>query len=378
MAKIGAAPVTSPGWTGKPKKGLKIVDCDVHHNISNKDQLMPYLSKIYQEHLLDQGLLAPSAGYFNTPFRSTRTDLVDQSGSINPRDFCTDYTFLIDEHLDRWNIDYALLTGPPALLGGLSGLPDPDYAAAICRALNEWTIENWINKDERLLMGLFVAPSDPVQAAQEVRRLGNRKNIVAIVIPTGARMPYGNRYFHPLWEACEEYNLAVVVHPGGAGAGINPPITAVGYPTYYMEERMARPSQASAHAASLICEGVFEKFSSLKFAFIEVQQHWAIGLMWHMDSDWKSIRDQTPWVKRKPSEYFRDHIRVGSQPLHEPENTEQLIQMLNDMHAEDTLIYCSDFPHYDWNDPVTTFPQMSEKLHRNIFSDNACDLFQIN
>ena len=53
MAKIGAAPVASPGWTGKPKKGLKIVDCDVHHNISNKDQLMPYLSKIYQGHLLD-------------------------------------------------------------------------------------------------------------------------------------------------------------------------------------------------------------------------------------------------------------------------------------------------------------------------------------
>ena len=40
--------------------------------------------------------------------------------------------------------------------------------------------------------------------------------------------------------------------------------------------------------------------------------------MWHMDADWKALGDQTPWLKRLPSEYFREHIRVGTQPMHEP------------------------------------------------------------
>ena len=34
MSQIGAAPITAPGWTAKPKNGVAIVDCDVHHNFS--------------------------------------------------------------------------------------------------------------------------------------------------------------------------------------------------------------------------------------------------------------------------------------------------------------------------------------------------------
>ena len=39
---------------------------------------------------------------------------------------------------------------------------------------------------------------------------------------------------------------------------------------------MSRPTVASAHATSLICEGVFEKFPDFKFALIEAQQLWAV------------------------------------------------------------------------------------------------------
>jgi len=45
---------------------------------------------------------------------------------------------------------------------------------------------------------------------------------------------------------------------------------------------------------------------------------WAVPLMCPIYADWQAIGDQTPLLKRKPSEYFRDHIRVRSQPMHEP------------------------------------------------------------
>ena len=78
---------------------------------------------------------------------------------------------------------------------------------------------------------------------------------------------------------------------------------------------MARPQIAMAHTTSLICEGVFEKFPNFKFLFIEHDVFWVPGLMWHMDGDWKGLRDYTPWVKKLPSEYLRQHIRFGSQPM---------------------------------------------------------------
>ena len=375
MVIAGTQPVTAPGWTSKPKEGIAIIDCDVHHNVTQPEDLCPYLPRVYQEHFLDQGLSLPSAGYFSVPLRAVRRDLSDSHAEnvYDVRDPCSTYEFLCERHLDVWNIDIALLTGAPGLYG-VCVLPDVDYAAALCRAFNDYTVEKWTSRDERLKMCVMVSPSDPHQAAQEVDRLGDRPDVVAVLVPCGAQMPYGNRFYHPLWEACERNGLAVVVHVGAAGSGIAPPPSAVGYPTYYMEERMARPSQASAHAASLICHGVFEKFAELRFAFIEVQQYWAVGLMWHMDADWKMLRDQTPWVKKLPSEYFRRHIRVGSQPIHEPERPAQLCEMLDALHAEETLIYCSDFPHYDWDDPQTTFPKLPQELHNRIFAENAREL----
>ena len=374
MSKAGTASLTTPGLPARPKEGVAIVDCDVHHNFRRPEELLPYLSKFYREHFLDQGLHLPSDGYANIPYRRTRTDL--KSPELKERDFNFSLKFLQEKYLDPWNIDYALLTGPPPFYA-YSGLPDPDWAAALCRAFNDWTIEHWTSHDERVVNAILISPSDPIQAVDEINRLADRKDTVAVMVPMGALMPFGNRFYHPIWEACEQHGLPVVSHIGGGAGATRSTPTPAGHPTYYMESRMSRPYLASTHAASLICEGVFEKFPAFKFAFIEVQQFWAVPLMWHMDADWKSIRDQTPWLKRLPSEYFREHIRVGSQPMHEPERPEQMHQMLEMLHADETLIFCSDFPHFDWNDPARTFPKLSEHTHHQIFAGNALEMLRL-
>ena len=140
---------------------------------------------------------------------------------------------------------------------------------------------------------------------------------------------------------------------------------------------MARPQMAMAHAVSFIAEGVFEKYPRLRVLVDECDQFWAIGLMWHMDADWKSLRDQTPWLRRLPSEYFREHFRIGSQPFMEPENHRQLASAMEALHAGETLVFSSDWPHWDWDDPATTFPKLPEHLHRRIFAENARELFRL-
>ncbi|MGI8913868.1 MAG: amidohydrolase family protein [Chloroflexota bacterium] len=376
VTMLGTRPVQAPGWTGKPRTDLALIDCDVHQTIKKPEDLFPYLTAVYKQQIIEQGLRFPGSGYFNVAKDAARTDLAegcDANQGHDGRSRGDEYALVREQHLDMWHIDHALLTGSSVY--GASIIPDPDFAAAVCRAFNDWTLEHWVAQDERFLMAMAVSTTDPHLAVQEIDRLGDHPKVKAIMLPTGARMPYGNRHYHPIWEACERHGLVVGIHPGSEGAGMAGSPTGVGYPTYYIETRMARPQMAMAHAVSFIAEGVFEKYPRLKVLFDECDQFWAVGLMWHMDADWKSLRDQTPWVQRLPSEYFRQHIRVGSQPMLEAANNDQFFCLLDAMHAEETLVYASDWPHWDWDDPATTFPKLPERLPRRIFSENAREMF---
>jgi predicted TIM-barrel fold metal-dependent hydrolase len=378
MTYAGARPVTAPGWTGKPRTDLALIDCDVHHKVKKVDQLYPYLPRVYKEQILEQGFRGAGSGYFNVTKTSVRTDLAEgcdapMKPGYDGHAYGDDPEQVIRQHLDVWNVDYALLTGSTA--SGASMIPDPDYGAAICRAFNDWSIEHWLARDPRFILAINIVTSDPKRAVEEIERVGDHPQVKGIMLATGSEKPYGNRRYHDIWAACEERGLAICIHPGSEGAGMAGPPTGVGYPTYYIETRMARPTMAKAHAVSFIAEGVFERFPKLRVLFDECDQYWAVGLMWHMDADWKSLRDQTPWVKRLPSEYFREHIRIGTQPLLEPETAEQFWMMLDALHAEETLVYSSDWPHWDWDDPATTFPRLPERLHKRVFAENARELF---
>jgi predicted TIM-barrel fold metal-dependent hydrolase len=374
---VGARPILAPGWSGGARTDVALVDCDVHQSVGKLDDLIPYMSRVYAQQAHEQGIRMAGSGYFNVATDAARTDLAINCDVAKHsfRDLGSSYEQLREQHLDLWNVDKVLLTG--ASVYGATILPDPDFAADLCRAFNDWTIEQWLDKDDRLLMALAVNVNDPRLAVAEIERLGSDPRVKAVILPTGSRMPYGNRFYHPVWEACERHGLVVAIHPGNEGAGMAGPPTGVGYPTYYIETRMARPQMAMAHAVSFIAEGVFEKYPGLKVLIDECDQFWAVGLMWHMDADWKSLRDQTPWLKRLPSEYFREHIRVGTQPMLEPDTADQFWMMLDALHAEETLVFSSDWPHWDWDDPATTFPKLPERLHRRVFAENARELFDL-
>jgi uncharacterized protein len=347
---------------------LRLVDCDVHHNVPDSSALFPYLPRHYVEHIKDFGDMMPVLGHTNMPGKGARTDLWVGT-ETNPT---TLPEVARQKHLDVYDIDVAVLTGGPYAAAVHS---DPDYAAAYCRAFNDWTLEHWVATDPRFRASIHIAPTDPELAVAEIKRLGSRPEFVQVMMPAGARMPFGNRFYHPIYAACEEYALPVCVHFGAEGAGLSAPPTAAGYPTYYLEMRMARPQIAMAHVSSLICEGVFEKFPGFKFLFIEHDFFWVPGLMWHMDADWKSVRDYTPWVKRLPSEYLRDHIRFGSQPMPNTPTPADLKTLLAWLHAEEVMVYASDYPHWDWDEPSTFLAGFEDSFRQRVLVDNARALY---
>ncbi len=349
---------------------IPIIDCDVHHQFDDVSVLFPYLPRHYVEYIQDFGTMMPGLGYTNMPGHGARHDLwVD--ADVNP---ATVPAVCIEKHLDRYQIDIAILTGGPY---AAAVHPDVDYAAAYCRAFNDWTLDHWVSKDPRFRASIHIAPTDPAQAVAEIERLAPRPDFVQVMMPAGARLPFGNRFYHPIYAACERHGLPLCVHFGAEGAGIAAPPTAAGYPSYYLEMRMARPQIAMAHTVSLICEGVFEKFPNFHFLFIEHDFFWVPGLMWHMDGDWTSVRDYTPWVKKLPSEYLRKHIRFGSQPMPNTPSRDDLAHLLAWMWADETLVFASDYPHWDWDEPSTFLAGFPRELRRAVMYENARQLYRL-
>jgi hypothetical protein len=347
-----------------------IIDCDVHHNLPDVEDLFPYLPRHYVEQIRDFGSMMPGLGYTNVPGAGARDDLWLDSPDVNP---ATRPEVARKKHLDRYNVEVAVLTGGATYSAAVH--PNADYAAAYCSAFNDWTLEHWVATDARFRSSIQISPTDPQLAVAEIQRLGSQPEFVQVMMPAGARMPFGNRFYHPIYAACEEQGLPLCVHFGGEGAGTAAPPTAAGYPSYYLEMRMARPQIAMAHVVSLICEGVFEKFPNFQFMFIEHDVFWVPGLMWHMDNDWKGLRDYTPWVKRLPSEYLRNHIRFGSQPLPTTPTRRDLEIFLEWMRADEVMIFASDYPHWDWDEPSTFLAGFDRDYRRRIMYENAREFY---
>lgn len=98
---------------------------------------------------------------------------------------------------------------------------------------------------------------------------------------------------------------------------------------------------------------------------------WIPTLFWRLDSYWKALRNDAPWLREPPSEYLRRHVRFGTQPLERPENDAHLLAVLEMMDAETILMFSSDYPHWDFDSPARAFPRLPDQLREAIFSGNA-------
>lgn len=352
------------------RKKLTIIDCDIHMP-TIRDAVIAYLPRHYREQIDTFGMRLPTQGamYLNGA----------KGGIMQEQQFPMDGTpadllaYFQKEHLDKYRVEHAILTG----LGdyAIQTTPDADYAAALCTAYNNYLIDHYISGDPRVKGSIMIPKQDPLLAAKEIDRIGGHPGIVQVISSNGAEKPYGHRFYYPIYEACERHGLPFAVHVSMEGIGINHPPTGAGYVNHYIEYRMARTQIMMAHLASMIFEGVFQRFPSLKFVMIETGILWIAPYIWRMDQDWKALRSQTPWVKEPPSEIVRKHVRFTSQPIEIPPDESLFLPLLKSMYGDTNLCFASDYPHWDFDHPFKSFPKLDDELKDRIFYNNAAELY---
>ncbi len=284
----------------------------------------------------------------------------------------SDYDFLRTQLLDRYDIDYAILTGDESI--EVSTLANPYYAQALAGAYNDWLVDEWLSRDPRLKGSLVVAPQDPHGAAAEIRRRGEHPDIVQVLVSSGSQRPYGDPFFHPIWEACAELDLPFAAHLGGQG-GLNANPIGCGPTTFFWETHALLCETGMAHIGSTIAHGVFEKWPNSHLVLIECGIAWVPPILWRLDEDYRALRKETPWLKRLPSEYARDHIRITTQPIEQPHKPGALWPALEDIGAQDMLMFASDYPHWDFDDPA--FLRIPAAWREQVMDNNARSLYKL-
>ncbi|MDR3710744.1 MAG: amidohydrolase family protein [Capsulimonadaceae bacterium] len=338
---------------------MEIIDCDVHPLESPEHPLQPFVPNDIRE-AVKQGMASmPGAGYAN-PFGVIRRDAT-----------CVDPVAAGRDYLDPYNVRFAVLQ-PQGIYAGLTH--NIDVANGMARAWNDWQTATFLDADPRFLGSISVNMNDPKAAAREIRRVGSHKQLVQVLVTGESTHLYGHRAYDEVYEACCEMGLVFALHPGAEGA--RTPSTPVGMPSSYFEWHTTLPLTFQAHCVSLIAEGTFERFPSLNVLLVEGGIGWLPSLLWRMDKNFKALRSTVPWLRRLPSEYALEHIRLTTQPIEEPPDSEKLLQLFGMLHAETILCYSSDYPHWDFDDPRKALPsRMPSDLAQRIFYDNAADLY---
>jgi uncharacterized protein len=348
-----------------PVKGnVKIIDCDVHVYPKHPNDIRKHLQQPwYHRFHMRQNL------YYKHP-NSMEKRAPSDSGHLG-----RDPDLLRKQLIDRFNMAYAILI--PQF--HVSANHDPDYTAQVARACNTWLYETWLQEynDDGVFKGsIVISHQDPQLAAEEIEYWADYPHFVQVLMESGARAPFGQRHYYPIYEACQKKKLPIVIHPAGEAMGVNHPVWA-GHPSYYVEYYTSFSLAMQSHLVSILTEGVFERFPHIKMVIAEGGVSWLPALMWRLDMEWKALRSEVPWLVKKPSEYLIDHIRFTTQPMERPKNDKDLLEVLDMMNAEHLLMFSSDYPHHERFSPEESLPSFSDEWEYKIKYDNAMRWYQL-
>jgi uncharacterized protein len=256
---------------------------------------------------------------------------------------------------------------------GIESLHNPDAAVAFASAVNDWLIAEWLDKEPRLRAAMVVPSQLPAQAAKEIDRVGDHPGFVQVYLPVRSQHPYGSRLFHPMWEAIARHNLVAGLHFGGAPG--NPPFPS-GWPSYYFEEYAGMAQVFQSQVVSIISEGVFDLFPTLRVVLVEGGFSWVPAFMWRFDKEWRNLRRLVPWVKQSPSAYMREHVWLTIQPLDAPPSSHQMQKVVDQMGSEEMLLFASDYPHQHTADArQALLADLPAGLAQKIRRENARKLY---
>jgi predicted TIM-barrel fold metal-dependent hydrolase len=252
---------------------------------------------------------------------------------------------------------------------------EPELAAAVARAYNDWLHDFCAEDPTRLYGAGLLAPHDVDAAADEVRRVVGDFGFKTVFLHPGCvnRRPWHDPVYDPIWRACEELDVPICFHGGGQNF-LRPDYTLEVFDNLMMWHTFGQPLGIMAVIVSFASGGVIQRFPNLRVGLLEGNCGWAPWLLNRLDEHWEwTGAADAPDLDRPPSEFFRSNCFVSVEADEGP------VKYYVDWFGDDNVVFSTDYPHGDskYPDSSKEFLELPipDETKRKILWDNWCRLY---
>jgi predicted TIM-barrel fold metal-dependent hydrolase len=263
---------------------------------------------------------------------------------------------------------------------GMKMTRHPEATQALCTATNEWLAREWLddsgnNWHKRWRGSVSAAAEDPQGAVREIEKWAGHPYMAQVLIRAEPRPAWGDPMYDPVWAAATKHDITVSCHLS-RGNYETKPMPPVGWPSYNHDFMVTYSLLAANQIMSLIFDGVFDRFPTLRVVLVEHAFSWILPLMWRMDAIY-AARKSSMDIKRKPSEYVKEHIKFTTQPLDYPDDKTELTRALEWMEADKILLFSSDYPHWTFDDPKWLLKHLPEHAREAVMFKNGIETYKL-
>jgi predicted TIM-barrel fold metal-dependent hydrolase len=277
--------------------------------------------------------------------------------------------------MDMIGIDYSILFPTPLLTLGLQ--PSPDVEVQLSTAYTRWLIEDVLPGTDRVKLLVYLPFNDPDASLRVVREFGDLPNVHGFMVTSVRFAAAHSNVYAPLYAELQERRLPLAFH-----AAYNWTESSMALLDKFISvHALGFTFSNMVHLTNMVVNGIPERFPGLKLIWIESGLAWVPFLMQRLDNEYLKRTSEAPLLRRLPSEYMRE-MYYSTQPLERPVRPEQVKALeatFELMDGEHTLLYSSDYPHWDWDPPSAVYdlPFLSEEAKRKILGGNAMKLLRI-
>lgn len=359
---------------------MLIIDVDSHHYESESmREIVKYMEDPVLKQLAQSSTQVSQRG---SMFALGRVGYQDVGGRITryplrkleetPKDGVHRDVHLSHKWMDAVGVDYTTMFPTPML--GLAMHPQPEVEVNLARAYNTWLTEEVLTGSSRIKSMLYLPFNDHNAAYKMVQDFGHKPGVIGFMITSVRHKAVHDNDYMKTYALIEEMGLPLGFH---SGFNWDDPmfrtsnrfiaVHALGFTWYNV-----------VHCTNWIVNGLPERFPKLKTIWIESGVTWILWLMTRLDNEYRMRSSECPSLKMLPSEYMKQ-MYFSTQPMERPSDDDLLEAIFKGIDAENTLMYASDYPHWDMDLPSVIYdlPFLDEKAKRKILGENARDAFKL-
>jgi 2,3-dihydroxybenzoate decarboxylase len=311
-----------------------------------------------EEHFMAPGFQEYAAVFFKNIDEASQRDLSARLG---------DFDEIRLREMDSGGIEVVILSQ-----SGPGVQAEPDTAAAISRARqnNDFLAERIARHPARFAGFAHLPMQDPREAARELERTVSTLSFKGAMVNGHTNgMYYDDRAYDPFWEAMQELDAPLYLHPANA---YSQPYSFTGHPEL-MGATWGWGVETGTHALRLLFGGVFDRFPRLKV----ILGHMGEGLpflRWRFDSRF-AVYPHGVKLERKPSEYFGSNLLITTSGVC---SAPSLVGAIGEMGAE-AVMFSVDYPYESTAAAVEFIEQapLDEATRQLVCYGNAARIFRL-